>query len=230
MRFARITLAGAVALAVGLAACSSDKKEDGGSATTASVEVTTTIGDTTTVPATTAPTTEAPTTPAPTTVAPATSAPAPGYSLYDEVDAPTTLPSGHTHAFAPTGVLADGVYWVSYTGGAAATPSITIFQAFFGDECISKAAEVGGECNNDYFVLDPPSRDINDLPFAPGVWLTVADMNTMLSHWITPVELAKIATSSPSAGAPAGFEFIPFPFIMTVTSGEITAFEQLWVP
>ena len=45
MRFARITLAGAVVLAVGLAACSSDKKEDGGGATTASGEVTTTIGD-----------------------------------------------------------------------------------------------------------------------------------------------------------------------------------------
>lgn len=230
MRFARITLAGVTALAVGLAACSSDKKESSGSVTTAAVESTTTVGDTTTVPATTAPTTEAPTTVAPTTVAPTTAAPAPGYSLYEEVDAPTTMPSGHTHAFGPTGVLADGVYWVSYEGGAAATPSIAVFQAFFGDECISKAAEVGDECNNDYFVLDPPSRDIDDLPFASDVWLTVADMNTMLSHWITPVELAKIATSSPSAGAPAGFEFIPFPFIMTVTGGEITAFEQLWVP
>ncbi|MBI4884239.1 MAG: hypothetical protein HY826_09320, partial [Actinobacteria bacterium] len=147
----------------------------------------------------------------------------------DQVDRPA-VPGGHTDPFVSSGVLADGAYWVGYNGGEKLTPDVTVYQAFFGAECISKAAEVGDECLNDIFILDPPTRDINDLPFATDVHLTVSDSNTQLSYWISPDELVQIRASSPSAGAPAGYGFVPFAFLMTVQGGEIVKFEQVWTP
>lgn len=235
MKTRRAALAALAITAIGVAACSSDKKQEAEATTTSSsvaasttstvAETTTSANTATTAPPTTAPSTAAPTTATPTTARPTT----PTHALYDQVDGPQ-VPAGHTSAFASSGVLADGVYWVTYNGGEQNTPDISVYQAFFGAECISKAAEIGDECNNDYLVLDTPTRDINDLPFATGVHLTVASVDTQESYWITPAELVTVRAGSPSAGAPAGFSFTPFPFIMTVKSGQIVGFEQLWVP
>lgn len=228
MTFRRISLAGLAVAALALAACSSDRK-DSGDSTSTSAESTTSVAETTTTVA------ETTTTPAPTTAPPTTAPPTvpptspPAFTLYEVVGTPE-VPSGHTDPFAASGVLADGVYWTTYDGGEEMTPSFTVYQAFFGDECISKAAELGDECNNDYLVPGSPSRSIDDLPFADDVVLTVSDVSTQQSHWITPAELVQIRAGSPSAGAPAGFSFTPFPFIMRVAGGEIVAFEQLWVP
>ncbi len=127
-------------------------------------------------------------------------------------------------------MLANGVYWVIYNGGETFTPDITVVQAFFGQECIDQAAAAGDECLNDIFVLDPPSRDIADLPFAADVHLTVAAFDTQLSYWITPDELRTIRSGSPTVeNAPDGV-FAAFPFLMTVANGQITKFEQVWTP
>ena len=216
-----------VAVAVfGLAACSSTSKNNAAGSTTSVVDTTvaeTSSPTTAAPPAATTPATAAPATPAPTTPAP------PTRNLYDQVDGPS-VPSGRTDPFVSSGVLADGVYWVRYNGGETLTPDITVFQAFFGQECIDQATAVGDECLNDIFVPDPPSRDIADLPFANDVFLTVAAEDTQLSYWITPDELRTIRSGSPSvADAPGGI-FVPFAFLMTVQGGAITKFEQVWTP
>lgn len=222
MHFRRIALTTLVA--TGLVACSSTAKHSAGTDTpTTSAAVTTAAPGTTAAPATTA---------APPTAPPATAPPVetlPAHSLYDEVGLPD-VPGGHTDPFVSSGVLADGAYWVMYNGGETLTPDITVLQAYFGAECESAAAAAGDECLDDVYVPDSPSRDIADLPFHDNVFLTVSDQSTQLSYWITPDELRTIRASSPSAGAPAGFSFTPFAFLMTVKDGEIWKFEQIWTP
>jgi len=227
MKVQRFAITLLVVAVVGLAACSSTSKNNAAGSTT-------TVADTT-VAETSSPTTAAtPAATTPPTTAPATSAPTnpvpPAVrNLYDQVDGPS-VPSGRTDAFASSGVLSDGVYWVVYNGGETITPDITVFQAFFGQECIDQALAAGDECLNDIFVLDPPSRDIADLPFAADVHLTVADFETQQSYWITPDELRTIRSSSPTVEyAPDGV-FASFPFLMTVSNGQISKFEQVWTP
>lgn len=206
----------AVALIGGLAACSSSRSSSGAATTTAAV---------TTAPASTEPATT-PASTAPITTPPPTVA---SHYLYEPVDAPP-WPRGHSDAFAPTGVLADGTYFVVYNGGETLVPDITVYQVFTDSECETQAAAHGEECLNGYYVPSDPYRDINDLPFASGLFLSVAHGSTQQSYWITPEELVTIRASSPSGGAPADYSFVPFPFMMTVVGGEITRFEQLWQP
>ena len=236
MNIRRFAVASALVTAVGFSACSSDTKQSlsSNTSTSSSVLETTTLAAETTLPAetSTVPATEAPTTVAPTTAPPATPAPtaAPsGHSLYDQVSGPN-VPTTHTDAFVASGVLTDGVYWVDYLGGETQTPSIELRQAFFGEECTTQAAADSDECNNDIYIRAEPSREIDDLPFADDVFLTIADVNTQLSYWITPDELRTVRASSPSVDTAPGGVFVPFPFLMTVQGGKIVKFEQVWVP
>lgn len=233
-RTLHLVLAGTLVAAT-LAACSSETTSTAES--TNSIADTTTIAESTTSAADTVPATEPPSTPAPTepptTPAPTTATTAPPvgpvYGLYDEVT-PPTVPSTHTTAPTTSGTLPDGTYWTLYNGGDEMLPSVTVYQAFFGPECVSQAAAMGDECLNDIFVQGDPYRDVDDMPFAADVYLTVADPSTMQSYWITPAELVQIRASSPSAGAPAGYDYVPFAYMMTVEDGVIVSFQQVWTP
>lgn len=237
MNIRRLAVASAIITAVGLSACSSDSKNSlaGETSTSSSVAESSTSSvpaESTTVPATAAPETAPPATAAPETAPPATPAPtaAPsGHSLYDEVSGPN-VPTTHTDPFASSGVLADGVYWADYLGGETLTPSIEVRQAFFGEECTIEAAADSDECNNDIYVRGEPSREIDDLPFAEDVFLTIADVNTQKSYWITPDELRTVRAGSPSVDNAPGGVYVPFAFLMTVQGGTIAKFEQVWTP
>ena len=224
MKFQRIATVSLVLAAAGLAGCSSTKNSAAGSSTS----VVDTAAAAPTTPATAPPDTQPPAT-APPATTPPTNPPPASHSLYDLVDSPD-VPGGHTDAFASSGVLGNGVYWVQYNGGETFTPDITVVQAFFGQECIDQAALAGDECLNGIFILDPPSRDIADLPFADNVFLTVADFETQFNYWITPDELRTIRSGSPSVDNAPGGVFASFPFLMTVEGGAIVKFEQVWTP
>ncbi|MDO8390541.1 MAG: hypothetical protein Q7V57_08640 [Actinomycetota bacterium] len=219
----RLALAVLAVAASGLAACSSDSKSIGPTSVVVVDATTTTVATGDTSPVTAPPVTPAPTSP------PVTESTLPNKSLWEEV-APPDFPSGHTDPFVSSGVLADGTYWVVYNGGEKLTPDITVVQAYTGDECESQAVAAGDECLNGVYIPSSPSRDINDLPFHDNVYLTVSDVATQKSYWITPDELMTIRASSPSAGAPEGFGFVPFAFLMTVKDGVIEYFQQIWTP
>jgi hypothetical protein len=166
-----------------------------------------------------------PATKAPTTTQPPTTTTAPNYKPVS----PPIAPKDHTADVPTSGDLPNGVYWAVYSGGEKLTPTVELRQAYFGDACIAKAAEIGDECVDDILLLPTPVRDI-DLTLASNVKLTVSDAQTQKSYQITPDELVKIRASSPSAGAPPDFSFTPFAFLATVTDGKVTKFEQLWTP
>ena len=234
----RLTLALALA-AVGVSACSSQStKSSDASTTTPSVLVaasTTSIPadvSTTVVAATQPPTTQPPATQPVATQPPATQPPTTppgGFVLYEPIGSPTA-PSNHTDPFISSGPLQDGFYWVEYSGGETMTPAIRVMQAFFGQECIDQAILAGEECFDGIFVIGDPNREFEDLAFSPNVVLTVSDAMTQQSYRITPDELRQIRASSPSDGAPEGYGFVAFPWLMTVQGGTISRFEQLWTP
>ena len=228
MKFQRIAIAGLVLAAAALTACSSTAKNSAGSTTSVTGSTTPDVVSST---ETTAPpvATQPPATNPPDTQPPATDPPPVTYNLYDQVESPN-VPSGHTDPYVSSGVLGDGVYWVQYNGGETFTPDITVYQAYFGQECEDMATAAGDECLNGIYTPDSPGRDIADLPFADDVFLTVAAEDTQLSYWITPDELRTIRASSPSVDNAPGGVFVPFPFLMTVQGGQIVKFEQVWVP
>ncbi len=228
MKFRRIAITSLVLVVTGLTACSSTSKNNAAGSTT-SVTGSTTPDVVASTEPTSPPVTNPTATNPPDTQPPATDPPLAGFSLYDQVD-PPNVPGGHTDPFASSGVLGNGVYWVQYNGGETFTPDITVYQAFFGQECIDQATAAGDECLNDIFILDPPSRDIADLAFADGLFLTVAAFDTQLSYWITPDELRTIRSGSPTVDDAPGGVFSSFPFLMTVANGQITKFEQVWTP
>ena len=157
------------------------------------------------------------------------------YTAYQEVPAPT-VPTTHTDLFNSSGPLVDGVYWVTMTGGDDTWPAITVMQAFFGTECATAAATHGDECLNDIYVAATPNRTFSDLPYASGatkVFVSVADVNTQKSMWVSTGELASLVaagTAGATASSPAGFTYQPYAFLMTVKNQEITRFEQVWTP
>jgi len=232
-------LIAALALTTGsLAACSSSSKSSGNGATTTSSSLaldsttaapTTEAVATTLPPATASPTTAAPTTAAPVTAAPTTAAPA-GPGLYEQVS-PPSVPADHTDPFDSSGTLGDGRFWVVYNGGETLTPDITVLQAFFGAECTTQAEADGDECLNDIYIRGNPSRDIDNLPFAPNALLSVADANGPgVSYAITPDELRTVRAGSPADEAPDSFDYSSFAWLMTVQGGQIVKFEQVWTP
>lgn len=215
--------------AVALAACggettSVDTTVPAATSTTAPVASTsTTVVATTTAPSTTAKATTTTAKPSPTT------SPAPSFDLYEPVPAPQ-LPSGHTDPFNGSGALADGVYWAVHTGDGAGGPTFEVYQAFFGDECVSEAESRGDECLNDIFVPADEYRTVEGMKWGDDAVISVSDVNTQQSYRITAAELATLQTGSPGAGAPSGFMYVPFAFMVTVEDGKITGYEQVWTP
>ena len=132
--------------------------------------------------------------------------------------------------------LVDGVYWVTMAGGDDTWPAITVMQAFFGAECATAAATHGDECLNDIYVSASPNRTFSDLPYASGatkVFVSVADVNTQKSMWVSTGELASLVAAGvagTTANSPSGFAYQPYAFLMTVKDQEITRFEQVWTP
>jgi hypothetical protein len=155
--------------------------------------------------------------------------------LYELVPAPI-LPTDRTPPFPKSGTLSDGTYWAMLNAVGAPdadgnlTADVTVYQAFFGDACVSKAASLGDECANGIYVPTSPTRRIASITFKSDVTITVTDVATQKSYYVTPEELRRIQTETPSAGAPKGFTYTPFAYLMRIRSGLIARFRQVWTP
>lgn len=149
--------------------------------------------------------------------------------LYEVLPAPI-LPTDHTPPFPKSGPLPDATYWAMYNGGDETTADVTLYRAYFGSECVAKAAAAGDECVNGIYVPSTPTRRLASVEFKSDVTITVTDAATQKSHYVTIAELVKIQTGKPSAGAPKGFAYTPFAYLMRIRSGKIARFRQVWTP
>jgi hypothetical protein len=231
-----------VALGLGLAACSGrddDAQSDvAGPSAVREAATTSTITAAVVTVATTAPTTTLPaSTPAPTappTTAPPSPPPAgPATGPYVPVDAPAfptrsaPPPSGDTWP--------DGDYYVVVRGAAADAPAprlaVTIYQLLTGPDAIAAAQADGVGLDSDVYIPADPATD-RDIELTADLPISVARPDRPgVSYAISAGELARLVDgAAPEAGAPEGYRYVEFPFLVTVQGGQPTAVQQLWAP
>ena len=230
-------LVAALAL-VGAAACSG--KDDasgpdvaGPSPATETPAAVVSVASTTTT--TTIPTTPAPSA-APTTVASPSTAPPPSAAPTTGEYQPATAPAFPTRSSPPpTEGLPDGSYYVVLKGAAAHTSvprvTMTIYQLLTGPEAIAAAQADGHGLDSDLYVPEQPSAQ-RDLELQPDLLISVARPDRPnVSYAVSATELTRLVNGGPpSPGAPDGYQYVPFPFLVTVAGGVPTRVEQLWAP
>ena len=200
-------------------------------ATDAAASVVASVVSTTTTTTTTAPTTVAPSSAPPTIAAPLTTAgpatePVPAD---DGADVPQPLDPASGRR-AP-----DGSYYAVVRGAAADAPTprvaTTIYQLLTGPEAIAAAQADGHGLDSDIYVPEQPAAD-RDIELGPELFLSVARPDRPdVSYAISAGELARLVNGgAPSAGAPDGYHYVPFPYLITVAGGVPTRLEQLWAP
>jgi len=156
-----------------------------------------------------------------------------GASNYAEV-APPKVPSV-TAAVPADNSHPDGVYYATATEGTdtqsnAGTMMFELTQLFRGDACTKHfGAENQDSCLNDYGVEAEPTATIA-VPLADQ-YISVSDAATQKSIKINGIELYSLIHGDvPSAGAPSGYTYVGFGFMMTISSGKVTRLEQWWTP
>lgn len=125
--------------------------------------------------------------------------------------------------------LADGVYYGVARVGEAPGVVMELTQLFTGEACRTWGAVSGDPCDNDYGVDGDPQAF---RPLPSGATVTVARSDAPgTSYRIDAAELTRLVGGEPpAAGAPAGFAYTPFAFIVTIADGEVTRAEQWWTP
>jgi hypothetical protein len=146
--------------------------------------------------------------------------------------APVPAVPDRTHEVAAAWVdsqvgLADGQYWAGGVRVDGDRLVFTIEQAFFGPACTTALG--ADECMSDYGVLEEPSGELAVDPTGLTVVSVVADDQRNFS--VPAAELVRLAGGgAPSAGAPADYRWVDFPFLLTVRNGAATEARQIWVP
>ncbi len=158
----------------------------------------------------------------------ATTAPAPVPQQTNAINPAWVESSGETLGTT----VASGEYWATVgTVGVGAEPFVEfdLAQAFFGDACLAQFGDDPDACVNDIGVqaephgLLPAFRSTLQVATVVGV--------DQRNFAITADELiALVSGEQPAAEAPDGYQFAPFPFVVTVAGGTITAARQIWTP
>jgi hypothetical protein len=236
-----LTVALGLGLGLVLAACSGgddDAQSDvAGPSQATEAAPTSTITTAVVTVATTTPTTTLPTTPAP-TVPPATAPPSPppagpATGPYVPVDAPA-FPTRSAPP-PPSDTWPDGDYYVVVRGAAADAPTprlaVTVYQLLTGPDAIAAAQADGVGLDSDVYVPPDPAAD-RDIELTPELPISVARPDRPgVSYAISAGELARlVGGAAPEAGAPEGYRYVEFPFLVTVQGGRPTAVQQLWAP
>ena len=149
---------------------------------------------------------------------------------------PTTAPTFPSRSTPPPADgLPDGSYYAVVRGAAADAPTprvaTTIYQLLTGPEAIAAAQAAGHGLDSDIYVPEQPAAD-RDIELRPDLFISVARPDRPdVSYAISAGELARLVNGgAPSAGAPDGYRYVPFPYLITVAGGVPTRLEQLWAP
>jgi hypothetical protein len=247
-----VALAMTALAALSFAACGSD---DGGTqptepaATTATTNPPIDTSTSTSAPATTG--TEAPrTTPPPPTAAPSTTsaastaitaaattiAPATTvFTEYQRVKGPDV--PAVTAPITEASSLADGVYYGIIVDGGDPPPAegssvFQLLQLFTGRACAEHFGPDDTEsCLNDYGVEPDPVQFVEVPLVGSDIEITVADAESKRSYRISSSELyALLHGDEPAIGAPKGYAYAGFGYIVTVQGGDVVKAEQWWTP
>jgi hypothetical protein len=136
-------------------------------------------------------------------------------------------------------VPTNGQYWGTMSvlhGSSTPTAVATLVKLYSGDACY-EYAEVTGQapedmCTNDYGVVDYPRAivAVDENAFVSVITEEGSASWPTESYVITSLDLQKFVAEVSVDGKPNQYEYIPYPFLFTVTDGKITRAEQVWVP
>jgi len=165
-----------------------------------------------------APPEETTTTPAPatttTTVAPTEYLASPPPSVPPVTDDP------------PGGALAAGTYWATLQSLAGTTATFELGKAYFGEACRERFGDDPARCVGDWDVEPGVAVPVTvDLAVAT---ITVSDA-TPASYRISTGELELLLAGQPAAaGAPAGYAYTSYAYLLSVRAGLVIAAEQIF--
>lgn len=131
------------------------------------------------------------------------------------------------------GTLADGTYWATIALASGSGDIVfRVLKARFGATCTKWAKDNGmtDACMDDYNVesypdayasLDNRAEVSVAKPDGPGTSYSInVDTLKALMH----------GDITEGGDVPAGYSWVPFPFVVTVTNGYVTTAAQYWVP
>jgi hypothetical protein len=130
----------------------------------------------------------------------------------------------------PTGdaPLPDGQYWsedVVVVDGFRLRFALS--QAFFGPTCATQLS--ADACTGDHGLVTDPSREIVVAPEGRAP-ISVAATDQK-NYAVTADEIVNlVGGGTPSSDAPAGFAYHPYPYLLTVRTGEVVSMQQIWTP
>ena len=120
----------------------------------------------------------------------------------------------------------DGQYWAveaKYRGGII---DFTVVQALFGATCETELSPA--DCPGGVGIVPGPSAVLGAEPDTMSS-VTVVGSNRQ-NYAVDGAELQHlVAGSLPSSEAPDEYAYVPYPFLVTVRNGIVTAVNQIWV-
>lgn len=126
--------------------------------------------------------------------------------------------------------LRNGVYWAEIAPVSGSERIVfRVGRARFGEACLQWAASMGFEdaCMNDYEVENYPEAYVE---LTDNAVVTVAIPDGPEGNLlIDPATLHRLVFGAVTE-MPGDYEWVPFPFVLTVENGYVTVAEQLWVP
>lgn len=133
--------------------------------------------------------------------------------------APVPAVPDHTAEVPAQGDLPDGQYWATVTGADSGEPAPTItfhlVQATFDNK---------GQLQT----IDDPSRDLAS-PIAALASATVVAADRQ--NYAVPADelLSLLLDNPPSSDAPEGYAWSEFPFLVTISGGQVVEAHQIWL-
>jgi len=128
------------------------------------------------------------------------------------------------------GRLRDGTYWadVSALSGTDAVV-FHVARVRFGEACERWATEMLREngCLNDYGVEEYPSAHV---ALDPRADVSLADPSGPGRNLTIDAAVLTDLVHGDPLPTPAGYTWVPFPFVLAVRGGVVVAAHQLWVP
>ncbi len=136
-------------------------------------------------------------------------------------------------------VPANGQYWGSMSiihGSSSSTAVATLVKLYSGDACYEYAEQTfqapEDMCTNDYGVVDYP-RALAVL--ANDAYVSViteygSESWPTESYEISAGDLQKLVNDESVDGKPSTYDYVPYPYLFTITDGKVTRAEQVWVP
>ena len=132
--------------------------------------------------------------------------------------APVPAVPDRTHLVTSSGTIADGQYWAVLSEEDRSGDDVLTF--------VLQYAEFGSD--GSITVTEQPSRTVKGWPD----WLvTLTVVASTRQNYAVPVdEVGRLASgAAPSAEAPEGYAYVDYPYLVTISSGQVVEAHQIWL-